>query len=450
VIRFGKAISHIESSIKGLLVPGMLFQKLGFRYFGPINGHDIPLLIRTFQKIQSLNGPVLLHIGTIKGKGYQPAEGNPTKYHGVGKFDKVTGEMDKKSGGLPSYTQVFSDTIVELGAKDKRVVAITAAMAPGTGLVDFSKAYPDRFYDVGIAEGHAGTFAAGLAAGGARPYLTIYSTFMQRAFDMVAHDMALQKLPVVICMDRAGLVGNDGPTHHGVFDLTYMSTLPDLVVAVPKDGNELRSMLHWTVENDLDGPVSIRYPRASVPTKMSVDILPIEWGQWEYLTDKSEFVILATGTMVSTALEAAEWLNNDGIKICVVNARFVKPLDENVLETVCSEAKTVVTIEENALRGGFGQAVAEYLITRQFSGKFRAMGIKDSFITHGDRSDLLKETGLDLDSVCDMLSKLVREKGGTTKETNGLFKKLRLRKNGVARKKMEEPDSNVVGAHKSR
>lgn len=445
-----QAISHIESSIKGLLVPGMLFRKLGFRYFGPIDGHDLPLLIRTFQKIQSLKGPVLLHIGTTKGKGYKPAEDNPTKYHGVGRFNKETGEVEKKSGGHPSYTQVFGDTMVELGAKDKRVVAITAAMAPGTGLVDFSQAYPDRFYDVGIAEGHAGTFAAGLAAGGSRPYLTIYSTFMQRAFDMVAHDIALQKLPVVMCMDRAGLVGNDGPTHHGVFDLTYMSTLPDLVVAVPKDGNELRSMLHWTIENDLTGPVSIRYPRASVPTEMTGEIQAIEWGRWETLTDKSEFVVLATGTMVATALEAAERLRNDGTRICVVNARFVKPLDEQMLKTICTEAKTVVTIEENALRGGFGQAIADYLITRQFGGKFRALGIKDSFITHGDRSDLLKETGLDLDSVCDVLSQMAGDESGRAKEPNGLFRKLRLRRNSTVGKKKEEADPGAVGANKSR
>ncbi|MCK4373128.1 MAG: 1-deoxy-D-xylulose-5-phosphate synthase, partial [candidate division Zixibacteria bacterium] len=255
-------ISHIETSLKGLLVPGMLFQNLGFRYFGPIDGHDLPLVVKTLQSLKNLGGPIMLHLATKKGKGYDPAEGDPTSYHGIGKFDKVTGKPAKKSG-RPSYTKVFGDTMLELAARDKRVIAITAAMATGTGLDKFAQEYPDRFYDVGIAEGHAGCFAGGLAAEGARPYMAVYSTFMQRAYDQIIHDIALQKLPVVFCMDRAGLVGEDGPTHHGAFDLSFLGPVPNLEVAVPKDGNELRSMLHYTIEHELPGPVAIRYPRAS-------------------------------------------------------------------------------------------------------------------------------------------------------------------------------------------
>ncbi|MEW5995021.1 MAG: 1-deoxy-D-xylulose-5-phosphate synthase, partial [Candidatus Zixiibacteriota bacterium] len=301
-------ISDIEDSIKGLLVPGMLFEKLGFRYFGPIDGHDLPLLIKTLQRVKNLHGPILLHVATVKGKGYEPAENDPSKFHGVGKFDKITGKAGRKSPGRPAYTDVFGDTMLELAAKDDRVVAITAAMPDGTGLMKFAEQFPERFFDVGIAEGHAGTFAAGLAAGGARPYVAIYSTFLQRAFDMVAHDVALQNLPVVFCMDRAGLVGNDGPTHHGVFDLTYMSTIPNLTVAAPKDGNELRAMLHYTVDNSFEGAVAIRYPRDSIPTDMQDEIAHIEWGEWKALTPLNDIVLLATGTMVTVGQQAAKIL----------------------------------------------------------------------------------------------------------------------------------------------
>jgi len=425
------AISSIEDSIKGLLVPGMLFEKLGFRYFGPIDGHDLNLLIKTLQQVKNLHGPILLHVVTVKGKGYKPAEGNPPKYHGVGKFDKITGKSNAKPAARPSYTQVFGDTMVELGAKDDRVVAITAAMTMGTGLVAFAEKYPDRFFDVGIAEGHASTFAAGLAADGAKPYLTIYSTFLQRAYDMVIHDIALQNLPVVICMDRAGLVGNDGPTHHGAFDLSYLSSVPNLTIAAPKDGNELRAMLHYTVDHPLDGPVAIRYPRDSVPTDMVKEVQSIEWGRWEALTPLGEIVVLAVGTMVTIIREAAAMLAERGITLSIVNARFVKPWDTRMLHRIKEKAHFIFTAEENALRGGFGQAVSDYLLANGYTGKFRTFGIPDRFVTHGNRDQLLKEIGLDASSIATAIEEMV-----ATSFKPNLFQKLILRRNGGARKKV--------------
>ncbi len=420
-------ISHIENSIKGLLVPGMLFEKLGFRYFGPIDGHDLELMIKTLQRVKNLSGPILLHVATVKGKGYEPAESNPFKYHGIGKFDKVTGETTGNPSTRPSFTQVFGDVMLELGAKNERVVAITAAMVAGTGLVKFAEKYPDRFYDVGIAEGHAGTFAAGMAAEGALPYVAIYSTFMQRAFDHVVHDIALQNLPVVLCMDRGGLVGDDGPTHHGTFDLSFLPPCPNLTFAVPRDGNELRAMLHYTVDHELTGPVAIRYPRAAIPADMSDEISKIEWGTWERLTDPGEIVVLAVGTMVTTARQVADVLAKRGIELSIVNARFVKPLDLKMLAELRQTTAAIITLEENAVRGGFGQAIAEYLLTEGYTGRFRALGIPDKFIPHGNRDLLLKEIGLDPGGIAVSIEKLVT---GSPKQT-GFLHKLIFRRNGT-------------------
>ncbi len=424
-------ISNIEDSVKGLLVPGMLFEKLGFRYFGPIDGHDLELLIKTLQRMKNLSGPILLHVVTTKGKGYEPAENNPFKYHGIGKFDKVTGESPAAASKRPSYTKVFGDTMVELGAKSDRVVAITAAMVAGTGLVKFAEKYPERFFDVGIAEGHAGTFAAGLAAQGARPYLAIYSTFMQRAFDQLVHDIALQNLPVVLCMDRGGLVGDDGPTHHGAFDLSFVPLTPNLTVGVPKDGNELRAMLHHTVNHEPAGPVAIRYPRGSVPTDIADEILNIEWGKWEELSPLSDVVVLAVGTMVTQAWEAAKLLFDRGISLSVVNARFVKPLDLEMLDKVKDRASFVLTAEENALRGGFGQAVADYLLANGYTGRFKALGIPDRFITHGNRDLLLREIGLDPSGIAVSIEELV----SAALKQGSFIKKLIFRKNGNAKRR---------------
>jgi 1-deoxy-D-xylulose-5-phosphate synthase len=430
--RIRETIHRLENSIKGLLVPGMLFEKLGFKYFGPIDGHDVEQLVKTLRDIKGISGPIMLHVATTKGKGYAPAEDDAFKYHGVGKFDKTTGKASAVAPVLPSYTQVFGDTMVELAEKDKRVVAITAAMCSGTGLVEFADRFPERFFDVGIAEAHATCFAGGLTADGAiRPYLAIYSTFLQRAYDQVIHDLAIQNLPVVICMDRAGLVGDDGPTHHGVFDIAYLSTVPNLTLVAPKDGNELRSILHHTIDHPEPGIVAVRYPRDNVPAAMHSEISPIEWGKWEWLTPSSEVVILAVGTMVANALRAAERLSENGVDVSVVNARFIKPFDYGSLESIRSGARIVVTIEEGALRGGFGQAVAEYLLTHEWDGKFKALGLPDEFVAHGSRPQLLKDVGLDTAGIYDALEQFV---GVHHKPAGNFLQRLVFRRNGAVKK----------------
>jgi 1-deoxy-D-xylulose-5-phosphate synthase len=440
-----KTIANLEHSINSLLVPGMLFQKLGFRYFGPIDGHDLPLVIKTLERIKNLSGPLMLHVATVKGKGYEPAENNPGHFHGVGAFDKVTGKPTPSTPGLPSYTKIFGDTMVELGHKDKRVVAITAAMTAGTGLVKFGSEFPERLIDVGIAEGHASCLAGGLAVGGQRPYVVVYSTFMQRAYDQVIHDIALQELPVVYCMDRGGLVGDDGPTHHGVFDLSYMSTAPNLTMAVPRDGNELRAMLHWTIENDPTGPVAIRYPRANTPTAMTDDIPTIEWGCWEHLTEPAPVVALAVGTMVETALQAREILSLKGIDLWVINARFVSPMDMTMLKQVQDKAMTIVTMEENVRRGGFGQAVASHLLESGYAGRFKGFSLPDKFVTHGNRSILLKESGLDAENIAESILALV-PKTAQGEPDQGFLKRLVMRRNDrQGSPKKEEPLARAGG-----
>jgi len=437
-----ETIHRVEESIKGLLVPGMLFEKLGFRYFGPIDGHDLPRLVRTLGDIKNLTGPVMLHVATTKGKEFEPAEDDAHKLHSVGRFDKVTGEVQESSGGkLPAFTDVFGKTMLELAVGNDKVVAITAAMASGTGLEPFAEEYPDRFFDVGIAEAHAACFAAGLAAEGIRPYLAVYSTFMQRAYDQVIHDMAIQNLPVVICMDRAGLVGSDGPTHHGVFDVAYMSTIPNLTLAVPKDGNELRSMLHYTAEQDITGIVAIRYPRETIPSEMREEIVPIEWGSWEWLTAPSDVVILASGSMIPQAMNATRELRTRGITASVVNARFVKPFDEDMLAQIRKESRVIITIEEGQVRGGFGQAIAEYLLSDGYTGDFKALGISDDFVTHGTRAELLKEIGLDVEGIANTVEHLVAR----PVKTGGFLKKLTLRRNGNARRKTSTTDISLTG-----
>lgn len=396
-------VKRLENSIKNFLVPGIIFEKLGFRYFGPIDGHDLPLVVKTLKDIRNLTGPIMLHVATVKGKGYAPSEEDAYKFHGVGKFNKVTGKSDKAAAALPSYTEVFGRTIVELAEKDKRVNAITAAMSSGTGLDAFAAKFPDRFYDVGIAEGHAACFAAGLAADGARPYLVVYSTFMQRAYDQVIHDMAIQDLPVVICMDRGGLVGNDGPTHHGVFDLAYLSTIPNVTVVAPKDGNEFRAVLHHTIDHDLPGVTAIRYPRATVPSAITENVPTVEWGTWEWLADPSSIIVLAVGEMVQEALKALPLLADKGVVPCVVNARFVSPMDMAALDRARQAAQVLVTVEEGSIRGGFGQAVAEYLMSRSYSGRFQALALPERFITQGDRQQLLREVELDARGIAEAI-----------------------------------------------
>lgn len=393
--RFQAIVHRIDEGLKGLIVPGMLFEELGFRYFGPIDGHNITQLIKTFRHIQSLSGPILVHILTKKGKGYKYAEEDAPGFHGVSPFERSTGAAVANSA-IPSYTKVFGRTLVTLAQTDSRIVGITAAMSDGTGLRDFAERFPDRFYDVGIAEQHAVTFAAGLATRGYRPVVAIYSTFLQRAYDQVVHDVALQNLPVVFALDRAGLVGEDGPTHHGTFDISYLRHIPNLVIMAPKDENELQHMLKTAVTHE-SGPIVLRYPRGcGVGVSLDRDLRAIPIGTSEVLRTGNDACILAIGSMVLPALEAATVLETAGYSIGVVNMRFIKPLDKERIGDILQQTKRIVTVEENVLPGGFGAAVLEYTQDAGLKDvKVLRLGLPDQFIDHGKRSVLLKVLGLD-------------------------------------------------------
>jgi 1-deoxy-D-xylulose-5-phosphate synthase len=397
-------VSDIEDSVKNLFVPGFLFDKLGFRYFGPIDGHNLPILIKTINQVKELPGPVMLHIITVKGKGYKPAEEDAMKFHGIGSFDKITGKTAPPSG-LPQYTAIFGETMLELAEKNDRIIAITAAMTTGTGLTKFAEKYPERFFDVGIAEGHASCFSAGLAAGGTRPFVAIYSTFLQRAYDQMIHDIALQQLPVVFCIDRAGLVGDDGPTHHGCFDLSYLATIPNMSVLSPKDGDELRSMMYLVAKHKLESPCAIRYPRAPIPNPMTKILEPIQWGKWETLHSGGETVVVATGTMVETSLKAYEILKDEK-EFSIVNARFIKPLDHEYLDYCMDTYKNIIVIEENSAMGGLGMMIGNYLEINGFKGKFIPLAIPDKFIQHGNRERLLSDIGLNAGGLVDAIRKI--------------------------------------------
>ena len=403
------AVAKVEEGIKGFLVPGSLFEKLGFRYFGPVAGHDIRGLIKTLEQLKVLNGPILLHVVTTKGRGYKYAEEDAPRFHGIGAFDKVSGNSNGDPGEL-TYTDVFGNALVKLASTDKKIVAITAAMTLGTGLIEFAKAFPQRFYDVGIAEQHGTTFASGLATQGLKPVFAVYSTFLQRAFDQVIHDVALQNLPVILAIDRAGLVGADGPTHNGAFDLSYLRHIPNWIVMTPKDGNELKNML-YTATNWGKGPVAIRYPRTAIPDAITDDFVSIEMGRWERLTNGKDAVILAVGSMVYPAMEASHQLQEEGIDVEVVNARFVKPLDEEMLTYILNEFDKVITVEENALLGGFGSAVLEFAETHNFNHAIiKRMGIPDKFIQHGSRNKLLSILGLDKQGIIQTIKKVIKSK----------------------------------------
>ncbi len=415
-------VAKVEESIKGFLIPGIIFEKLGFRYFGPVDGHDIAGMIKTLEHLKSLNGPILLHVVTKKGKGYKYAEEDAPRFHGIGAFDKVTGNSNGKLGE-PTYTDVFGDTLLKLAQGDEKIVAITAAMTLGTGLLKFAKTFPKRFYDVGIAEQHATAFASGLAVQNLKPVFAVYSTFLQRAFDQVIHDIALQNLPVILAIDRAGLVGADGPTHHGAFDLSYLRHIPNWVIAAPKDGNELKNMLYSAL-NWGRGPVAIRYPRSAIPDVLTEEFDQIQMGTWERLTKGKDLAILAVGSMVSPALEASSQLQKEGINVEVVNARFVKPLDELMLESILKTFDKIITVEENALSGGFGSAVLEFAEAHDVKDVvIKRMGIPDEFIEHGSRDQLLCDLGLDKDGINQMVKKifesdLISEKVKTRKASS--------------------------------
>ncbi len=388
-----------EESLKGLMAPGLLFEELGFQYVGPIDGHRIDHLLDTFNNIKDFTWPVLVHVVTKKGKGCEFAENDPARYHGTPAFDLCTGKPVSKKESVLSYTEVFGQTMVKLAEDNNRIVAISAAMPDGTGLDTFAAKYPDRFFDVGIAEPHGITFACGLAAEGLHPVAAIYSTFMQRAYDQIVHDLCLQNLPVTLALDRAGLVGEDGPTHHGVFDLAYLRHLPNMVIMAPQDENELQHMIKTAVE--YAGPTAVRYPRGTgVGVPMDQELKALEVGKAEVLREGSDLVILAVGTMVHPSLEAADRLKAEGISAAVVNARFVKPLDEELILQAARKTGRVVTVEEHALAGGFGSAVLECLESNGLAGiKAHRIGLPDAFIEHGSQKILRQKYGLDADGI---------------------------------------------------
>ena len=403
---------RIKESLKQLVVPTILFEELGFKYFGPLDGHDLPLMIETLQAVRKLHGPILIHALTTKGKGYRFAEEDGQKYHGVGKFDQSEGVKTVKAA-VPSYTGVFGETLCRLAAQDPRIHGITAAMPSGTGVGKLKDAFPRRFHDVGIAEGHAVTFAGGLASAGQRPVVAIYSTFLQRALDMIIHDVALQKLPVVFAVDRGGLVGEDGPTHHGVFDFTFLRMVPEMVVMAPRDEDQLRHMLATALARE-DGPSSLRYPRGSglgVPMEGEPRALPL--GTGETLRQGTDVALLAVGSLVHPALEAATRLEQEGISAEVVDMRFVKPLDEVILKSVWSRHAHVFTLEENALAGGFGSAILEWAAAHpdQDQPRVTLVGIPDAFQQHASRGELLAELELDAGGLARRIS---RELGSGT------------------------------------
>jgi 1-deoxy-D-xylulose-5-phosphate synthase len=388
-----------EESFKAFVTPGMLFEAFDFNYFGPIKGHRLDHLIDTLQNVKEMQKPVLFHVTTTKGKGYPPAEHNPTYFHGVGSFEIKTGNGISPEERPPTYTQVFGSTLVELAGKNEKIVAVTAAMPEGTGLRAFSEAFPDRFVDVGIAEQHAVTFAAGLATEGLRPVVAIYSTFLQRAYDQILHDVCLEAHRVVFAMDRGGIVGEDGPTHHGLFDLSYLRSLPNMVVMAPKDENELRHMLKTALEHS--GPIAFRYPRGygqGVPLDDDIQCLPI--GKAEVLTTGSDVAILAIGVTVREALEAGKQLKAQNISATVVNSRFVKPLDAELITRLAREIPIILTVEENVLQGGFGSAVLECLAEHGITGcRVVRLGIPDTFVEHGSQKILRSKYGIDAPAI---------------------------------------------------
>jgi 1-deoxy-D-xylulose-5-phosphate synthase len=384
-----------EEHVKGMVVPGTLFEELGFNYIGPIDGHDLPNLIKTLQNLRSLSGPQFLHIVTRKGKGYGPAEEMPVTYHGVTSFDPATGKMEKKSGGKPTYTQIFGQWLCDMAARDPRLTSITPAMREGSGLVRFSELYPERYFDVGIAEQHSVTLAAGMACEGLKPVVAIYSTFLQRAYDQLIHDVSLQNLPVLFAIDRGGLVGADGPTHAGSFDLTYLRCIPNMVVMAPADENECRQMLYTGFLHD--GPAAVRYPRGSGPgVELEEAMSELPLGRGELRRQGQGVALLAFGSMLAPALEAAQTLD-----ATVANMRFVKPLDTELIEGLAAEHELLVTVEENAVMGGAGSAVNECLAAAGLTVPVLNLGLPDRFIEHGGREELLAGCGLNGPGIVD-------------------------------------------------
>ena len=400
--RLYSILSKLEGSLKYLVVPGVLFEELGFTYLGPVDGHNVSMLIEELGHASHLNNkPVLLHVKTVKGKGYEPAENNQSSFHGTGPFDKSNGKRVSKDGPQ-TYTEAFGKAIVKIADEDNRICAVSAAMTSGTGLTSFSEKYPGRFFDVGIAEQHAVTFSAGIATEGLKPVVAIYSTFMQRAVDQVLHDVALQNLPVVFALDRAGLVGEDGPTHHGVFDISLFRSIPNMVMASPANECEIYPMLKALI--DSDGPAMIRYPRGSgtgVPLLDGDD--SIEIGKSRVLVKGQDCTVIAIGSMVSVALKAAEFAEKRGVSVTVIDGRFIKPLDSELFLSIGARGKPVITIEENMRAGGFGSSILELFEENNLRPELHRMGIPDTFVCHGSVASLRQDVGLTSEALCEQI-----------------------------------------------
>ncbi len=392
------AVRKTKNAIKQMVVPGMFFEDMGITYLGPVDGHDVGAMVKVLNEAKRVNKAVLVHVITQKGRGYEPAIKHPARFHGAEPFDIETGLPARKKE-KPNYTDIFSTVMFKLGARNDRVVAITAAMAEGTGLKRFRNVYPDRFFDVGIAEQHAVTFAAGLAAGGMIPIVAIYSSFLQRAYDQILHDVCIQNLPVVFAIDRAGLVGSDGETHQGIFDLSYLSSIPNMHIMAPKNKWELSDMLKYAVECGV--PVAVRYPRGEAYDELKEHRAPIRMGEAELIYEEKEVALLALGSMLKTAVEAREILKSKGIKVTLVNARFAKPIDTDILDKLASKHSLFVPMEENVASGGYGEKVIEYVKEKGLSVKVLPISIPDEYVEHGSVDLLKQEIGIDAQSVAD-------------------------------------------------
>ena len=393
----GNNAAKLAKRARSILFPGTLFEEMGFRYFGPVNGNDINEMIEVLESVKDVKGPVMLHVVTKKGKGYKPAEEKPTKFHGIGIFDVETGDSLGKSNAV-TFTKAFSDALVKLAEKDERITAITAAMPEGTGLDAFRDKFPSRYFDVGIAEEHAATFAAGMAANGVKPIVALYSTFAQRCYDQILHDVALQNLPVVFALDRAGVVGEDGPTHHGVFDISFLRSVPNLTLAAPADENEMQHMLKTAF--DANTPFVLRYPRgAGFGVTIDAELKTLEIGKGVWLKKGKDATILAIGNRVHPALQAAEKLAEKGIHCGVINMRFIKPLDVKIIGEALKHSPNLVTVEDNMLAGGFGSAVAEYLSDKNAEFNLLRLGIGDEFVEHAKAAQLYDRTGVSAEQI---------------------------------------------------
>lgn len=403
-----RVLKKSKDSIKQLFVPGMMFEDMGLTYVGPIDGHNIPNMVSILKRAKQLQEPIIIHVVTKKGKGYIPAERNPAKFHGIGPFSLKNGEVIGKSN-RPSNTKIFSETLLQAAADDPKIMAVTAAMPDGTGLQKFGEVYPERFYDVGIAEEHAVTFCAGMAANGLKPVFAVYSTFLQRGFDQVLHDVAIGNYPVIFGLDRSGLVGADGETHQGIFDIPYLSMIPNVTVMAPVNGKELREMLLFALHH-AKGPTAIKYSRGTAESLYEESFEEISFGKGQVLKEGKDVVLLSVGNMLSESVKAIQMLKEKGYDAGLVNPRFVKPLDGKLLDRLAKKYSCIVTVEEGILNGGFGSMVMQYLYSKGYCGKIRNIGIKDQFVEHGSISELRKMLKIDGENIARSVQKWMEEK----------------------------------------